>query len=248
MPAHRVWAPAPRARHGRRHDPAGGGHQRARGRLRQGLLRRPGDRRAPPLQGQAEPPPARPAPVRAGRAGRRDPARREGRSAGSARRASRRGSARSPWPWSGARRPPATRCWWTARRRGSPSCPSSVAEPRTPTSRHGLSRESPLLGYDPHAGAPDHAAPSRAPLDLPPEPPPRRAARPARAGPARRPGRQLDDWGRSRARLRLPRAGARLLLPVLVPGRDGGRGERARRGRRAARVEPLRRAAARTRR
>ena len=65
VPAHRVGPAAARPRHGRRHDPAGGGHQRARRELREGLLRRPGDRRAPALQGQAEPPPARPAAVRA---------------------------------------------------------------------------------------------------------------------------------------------------------------------------------------
>jgi 1-acyl-sn-glycerol-3-phosphate acyltransferase len=68
-----------------------------------------------------------------------------------------------------------------------------VAERRTPTSRHGLSRESRLLGYDARGGV----------LDLPPEPEP-----PAEAEqvdlrelrelvPAAEPGRQLDDWGRS---------------------------------------------------
>jgi 1-acyl-sn-glycerol-3-phosphate acyltransferase len=68
-----------------------------------------------------------------------------------------------------------------------------VAERRTPTSRHGLSRESRLLGYDARGGV----------LDLPPEPEP-----PAEDEqvdlrdlrelvPAAEPGRQLDDWGRS---------------------------------------------------
>ena len=68
-----------------------------------------------------------------------------------------------------------------------------MAERRTPTSRHGLSRESRLLGYDARGGV----------LDLPPEPEP-----PAEAEqvdlrdlrelvPAAEPGRQLDDWGRS---------------------------------------------------
>jgi 1-acyl-sn-glycerol-3-phosphate acyltransferase len=68
-----------------------------------------------------------------------------------------------------------------------------VAERRAPTSRHGLSRESRLLGYDARGGV----------LDLPPEPEP-----PAEAEevdlrdlrelvPAAEPGRQLDDWGRS---------------------------------------------------
>jgi 1-acyl-sn-glycerol-3-phosphate acyltransferase len=67
-----------------------------------------------------------------------------------------------------------------------------VAEPRTPTSRHGLSRESQLLGYDPHAGV----------LDLPVEPS-RTEESPAdlrdlrELVPAPEPERQLDDWGRS---------------------------------------------------
>ena len=49
-------------------DPAGGRAQRARGVVREGLLRRPGDRRAAVLPRQAEPPPARPAAQRPGRA------------------------------------------------------------------------------------------------------------------------------------------------------------------------------------
>jgi 1-acyl-sn-glycerol-3-phosphate acyltransferase len=67
-----------------------------------------------------------------------------------------------------------------------------VPEPRTPTSRHGLSRESPLLGYDPHAGV----------LDMPPEPGPA-VQRPVNLRdlrqlvPSDEPERQLDDWGRS---------------------------------------------------
>jgi 1-acyl-sn-glycerol-3-phosphate acyltransferase len=67
-----------------------------------------------------------------------------------------------------------------------------VAEPRTPTSRHGLTRESPLLGYHPHAGA----------LDAPEEPP-APAGPPAELRdlrelvPAAEPERRLDDWGRS---------------------------------------------------
>jgi hypothetical protein len=67
-----------------------------------------------------------------------------------------------------------------------------VAEPRTPTSRHGLSRESPLLGYHPHADV----------LDMPAEPEP--AAEPPaelrdlrQLVPTAEPERQLDDWGRS---------------------------------------------------
>ena len=59
--------------------PAGGRHQRARGQLHQGLLRRPGDRRAAALQGPTQSPPARAAAARAGRARHRHPARRQGR-------------------------------------------------------------------------------------------------------------------------------------------------------------------------
>ncbi len=67
-----------------------------------------------------------------------------------------------------------------------------MAEPRTPTSRSGLSTRSRLLGYDPHAGA----------LDMPPEPQPAPDApvelRDLRElVPAAEPDRQLDDWGRS---------------------------------------------------
>ena len=46
-------------------DPAGSGDQRARRQLHQGVLHRPGDGRPPALQGQAEPPPAGSAPLRA---------------------------------------------------------------------------------------------------------------------------------------------------------------------------------------
>jgi 1-acyl-sn-glycerol-3-phosphate acyltransferase len=67
-----------------------------------------------------------------------------------------------------------------------------VAERRTPTSRHGLSRESALLGYDARTSV----------LDLPPEPQPQPAEevdlRDLRElVPAAEPGRQIDDWGRS---------------------------------------------------
>ena len=65
-PARRARPAALRRRPRRHDDPAGGRPQRARGQLHEGLLRRPGDGRAPVLQGQAEPPPARPAAVRAG--------------------------------------------------------------------------------------------------------------------------------------------------------------------------------------
>ncbi len=64
MPAHRARTPPLRARPGRHRDPPGGGAQRARRQLHQGLLRRPGDGRPPVLQGQAQPPSAGPAPVR----------------------------------------------------------------------------------------------------------------------------------------------------------------------------------------
>ena len=63
--------PALRRRARRHRDPAGGRAQRARRLVREGLLRRPGDRRAALLPRQAEPPPARAAPDRAGRARRR---------------------------------------------------------------------------------------------------------------------------------------------------------------------------------
>jgi 1-acyl-sn-glycerol-3-phosphate acyltransferase len=67
-----------------------------------------------------------------------------------------------------------------------------VAERRTPTSRSGLSRESPLLGYDARTSV----------LDLPPAPEPKPAEevdlRDLRElVPAAEPGRQIDDWGRS---------------------------------------------------
>ena len=68
--------------------------------------------------------------------------------------------------------------------------PSRLAERRTPTSRSGLSRESPLLGYDAQSGV----------LDLPSEgePPPPLDLRELRElVPAAEPGREIDDWGRS---------------------------------------------------
>ena len=71
--------PAARVRHGRRDDASGGGHQRARRELHQGLLRGPGDGRAAALPGQAQPASARPSPVRARTARKRDPAGRTGR-------------------------------------------------------------------------------------------------------------------------------------------------------------------------
>ncbi|HZC13298.1 MAG TPA: lysophospholipid acyltransferase family protein [Thermoleophilaceae bacterium] len=67
-----------------------------------------------------------------------------------------------------------------------------MAERRTPTSRSGLSRDSPLLGYDARGNF----------LDLPraPEPPvePPADLRELRElVPAAEPGREVDDWGRS---------------------------------------------------
>ncbi len=95
--------PPLRPRHGRRHDPPGGRHQRARRLVHQGLLRRPGDGRAPLLQGKAEPPPARPEaePARpsTGRRSRSASA----RWAGSGPPACPPPTARSPWLWSGER-------------------------------------------------------------------------------------------------------------------------------------------------
>jgi 1-acyl-sn-glycerol-3-phosphate acyltransferase len=67
-----------------------------------------------------------------------------------------------------------------------------VTEPRTPTSRHGLSRESPLLGYDPHASVLDLPAESESPPEQPVE---LRDLR--QLVPVDEPERQLDDWGRS---------------------------------------------------
>ena len=61
-----------------------------------------------------------------------------------------------------------------------------------PTSRSGLSRESPLLGYDPRGNV----------LDMPPMPEPVDEPGPdlrelRRLVPAAEPGREVDDWGRS---------------------------------------------------
>jgi 1-acyl-sn-glycerol-3-phosphate acyltransferase len=75
-----------------------------------------------------------------------------------------------------------------------------VAEPRTPTSRHGLTRESSLLGHGPPEGEPAYDARAGV-LDMPAERRP--DERPAdlrdlrRLLPAPDPERQLDDWGRS---------------------------------------------------
>ena len=104
-----VRPPALRPRPRRLGDPAGGRAQRARRLLHQGLLRRPGDRRAPLLPRQAQPSPARAAAV--GR--RRDAATRcasaSARSAGSAPPSSRPRSGRSASRSCAARRRRATR-------------------------------------------------------------------------------------------------------------------------------------------
>ncbi|MBA3263684.1 MAG: acyltransferase family protein [Thermoleophilaceae bacterium] len=76
-----------------------------------------------------------------------------------------------------------------------------MPEPRRPTSRHGLSRESALLGHGPPPGVPGYD-PRAGVLDMPPEPRPP-AEPPAdlrdlrELVPAAEPDRQLDDWGRS---------------------------------------------------
>ena len=72
-----------------------------------------------------------------------------------------------------------------------------MAEPRRPTSRHGLSPDSPLLG---HGRAPEGYDPQKGVLDLP-----SRAADEESVDlrelrglvPAAEPGREVDDWGRS---------------------------------------------------
>jgi 1-acyl-sn-glycerol-3-phosphate acyltransferase len=72
-----------------------------------------------------------------------------------------------------------------------------LAEPRRPTSRHGLSPDSPLLGHGPWPEGYDHQT---GVLDLPApaseeEPADLRELR--GLVPAAEPGRELDDWGRS---------------------------------------------------
>ena len=226
MPAHRVGPPAPRARHGCRHDPAGGGHQRARGRLRKGCY--VGQETVARLHHRGKPNRhlrglrlSEPAERR-----RRDPARREAGRARSAPPASHRGSGRSPWPWFGARPRPATRC---GRRRGGAGRRAAVrawlsrAPRRAVTACRARARCS---GHGPPGATRlRRAAPSV--LDMPAEPPAQAAAaptaRPARAGAARRPGAPARRLGPLAAGLRRLRAVARLLLPLLVPGRDRGR-------------------------
>jgi 1-acyl-sn-glycerol-3-phosphate acyltransferase len=75
-----------------------------------------------------------------------------------------------------------------------------VADPRTPTSRHGLTRDSSLLGHGPPEGEPAYDAHADV-LDMPVAP--ARADEPAdfrdlrELVPAPDPERQIDDWGRS---------------------------------------------------
>jgi 1-acyl-sn-glycerol-3-phosphate acyltransferase len=65
-----------------------------------------------------------------------------------------------------------------------------LAERRRPTSRSGLSRESPLLGYDHGDSVLD--------IPAPPEPEPQAELRELRGlVPPAEPGREVDDWGRS---------------------------------------------------
>jgi 1-acyl-sn-glycerol-3-phosphate acyltransferase len=73
-----------------------------------------------------------------------------------------------------------------------------LAEPRRPTSRHGLSPDSPLLAHGPE---PEGYDPQTGVLDLPPAATPddqRVDLRELRSlVPAAEPGREIDDWGRS---------------------------------------------------
>jgi 1-acyl-sn-glycerol-3-phosphate acyltransferase len=71
-----------------------------------------------------------------------------------------------------------------------------LAEPRRPTSRHGLSPDSPLLGHGP---APDDYDHEGSVLDLPrpSELPPVNLRELRELMPAAEPGREIDDWGRS---------------------------------------------------
>ena len=117
-------APALRRRPRRRDDPPGGRPQRSRRELHEGLLRRPGDRRAAALPGQAQPPPARAAAVGPRGVGDTAGARRARGRPLWARPSSPPASARSPSRWSAARR---RRRRLVARRRparSSPSCRS----------------------------------------------------------------------------------------------------------------------------
>ena len=127
--------PALRARDDDRDDPPGGGDQRARGQLHQGLLHRPGDGRPAALQGQAEPPPARAAPRR-----RRPPP------------AIRCGSASASWarsepPSSPPRAGPIALA--ILRREAEPGTTVEVGE-----RRRGRGRRAPVLRRSPNRGGP----------------------------------------------------------------------------------------------
>ena len=87
---------------------------------------------------------------------------------------------------------------WAERRPTSCHYRSSIAEPRRPASRHGLSPDSPLLGHGPQGTEGyDHQT---GVLDLP-TPPPRDEPVDLRdlreLVPSAEPGREIDDWGRS---------------------------------------------------
>ena len=185
--------------------------------------------------------------VGAGRARRRDHARRAGWSGGSAPRASPPGSARSRSRSCAARRAPGD----DGRRRrragrGRASYRSSIAEPRRPASRHGLSPDSPLLGHGPQgAEGYDHQT---GVLDLP-APPRARSSRStcatcASSCPSAEPGREIDDWGRSQRIFDLVEPLLDFYYRYWFRVEVRGRRERAVRRRRADRLEPLRRAAA----
>ncbi|HEX5894863.1 MAG TPA: lysophospholipid acyltransferase family protein [Thermoleophilaceae bacterium] len=70
-----------------------------------------------------------------------------------------------------------------------------MAEPRTPTSRHGLSPDSPLVSSPPSPGY-DHDG-SELELPRPADAPPVDLRELRELVPAAEPGREIDDWGRS---------------------------------------------------
>jgi 1-acyl-sn-glycerol-3-phosphate acyltransferase len=86
---------------------------------------------------------------------------------------------------------------WAERRPTSCHYRSSIAEPRRPASRHGLSPDSPLLGHGPQGTEGyDHQT---GVLDLPTPPPhePVDLRDLRELVPSAEPGREIDDWGRS---------------------------------------------------
>ena len=139
-------------------DPAGGRPQRARGELHEGLLRRPGDGRAPALQGQAEPPPARAAAV--------------GAAAEPASRAARSASARSGALGSvAARRASGPIALALVRREAEPGRRARGRRGRRRRARGRraavrLSAAAPFVGYGSNAGAiRAHSSDARQPTD-----------------------------------------------------------------------------------